>query len=92
MAARLRIVVEGRVQGVGFRWFVRQEARRLGLAGWVRNLTDGRVELAVGGEDGAVRRLLDHVRVGPDAADVSGVAEEQLSDGVTLPYPFTVLK
>lgn len=92
MARRLRILIEGRVQGVGFRWFVRQEARRLGLAGWVRNLSDGRVEVAVGGEEGAVRRLLDHVHVGPDAAGVTGVAEEALTDGVSLPYPFTVLK
>ena len=88
----LRVIVEGRVQGVGFRWFVRQEARRLGVAGWVRNLPDGSVELTAGGERSAVRRLLDHVRVGPDSADVTDVrAEEvQLSEG--LPYPFTVLK
>lgn len=92
MPARLRVLVEGHVQGVGFRWFVRQEARRLGLAGWVRNLDDGRVELAVAGEDGAVQRLLDHVRVGPDAAAVLAVAEERLDEGPPLPYPFTVIK
>lgn len=92
MARRLRILIEGRVQGVGFRWFVRQEARRLGLAGWVRNLDDGRVEVAVAGEDGAVRRLLDHVHVGPDAAGVTAVAEESLTEDTSLPYPFTVLK
>ena len=92
MAARLRILVEGRVQGVGFRWFVRQEARRLGLAGWVRNLADGRVEMAVAGEEGAVRRLLEHVRVGPDAAAVTALAEEHLGEEASLPYPFTVLK
>jgi len=88
----LRIVVEGRVQGVGFRWFVRQEARRLGVAGWVRNLDDGSVELTVAGEESAVRRLIEHVRVGPDSAAVTSVLSESVQPHVTLPYPFTVLK
>ena len=87
-----RAVVEGRVQGVGFRWFVRQEARRLGVAGWVRNLADGSVELTVAGEPTAVRRLLDHVRVGPDPADVTAMRTEDVQLTDTLPYPFTVLK
>lgn len=88
----LHVVVEGRVQGVGFRWFVRQEARRLGVAGWVRNLPDGSVELTVGGEMAAARRLIEYVRVGPESADVRDVrvAEVQLDD--QLPYPFSVLK
>lgn len=88
----LRVIVQGRVQGVGFRWFVRQEARRLGLAGWVRNLSDGSVELEVAGAEPAVRRLIDHVSVGPDAADVSAVREEPSEPATTLPYPFTIVK
>ena len=88
----VRAIVEGRVQGVGFRWFVRQEARRLGVAGWVRNLADGTVELTVSGEATAVRRLIDHVRVGPDSADVTGVRAEDVQVSETLPYPFAVLK
>jgi acylphosphatase len=88
----LRVVVEGRVQGVGFRWFVRQEARRLGVAGWVRNLADGSVELTVSGEESAVRRLVDHVRVGPDSASVTSVHSESVQTAAALPYPFTVLK
>ena len=87
-----RAVVEGRVQGVGFRWFVRQEARRLGLAGWVRNLPDGSVELTVAGEESAVRRLLQHVAVGPDAAHVTSVRDEAAERVEGLPYPFTVIK
>ena len=87
-----RAVVEGRVQGVGFRWFVRQEARRLGLAGWVRNLPNGSVELTVAGAESAVRRLLDHVAVGPDAAHVIAVRDEEAQVVEPLPYPFTVLK
>lgn len=88
----VRAVVEGRVQGVGFRWFVRQEARRLGVAGWVRNLADGSVELTVGGEPTAVRRLIDHVRVGPDSANVTAVRIEDVQLAESLPYPFAVLK
>ena len=88
----IRAVVEGRVQGVGFRWFVRQEARRLGVAGWVRNLTDGSVELTVAGEATAVRRLIDHVRVGPDTAQVTAVRTEDVQLGEALPYPFAVFK
>ena len=89
---RVRVVVVGRVQGVGFRWFVRQEARRLGVAGWVRNRADGAVELETAGEDTAVERLLQHVRVGPDAADVTEllISDVQLSGSV--PYPFSILK
>jgi len=88
----VRAVVEGRVQGVGFRWFVRQEARRLGVAGWVRNLADGSVELTVAGEPTAVRRLIDHVRVGPETAHVTDVRTEDVEVGAPLPYPFAVLK
>lgn len=88
----VRAVVEGRVQGVGFRWFVRQEARRLGVAGWVRNLADGSVELTVGGEPTAVCRLIDHVRVGPDSANVTAVRTEDVQLAESLPYPFAVLK
>jgi len=86
------VVVEGTVQGVGFRWFVRQEARRLGVAGWVRNLADGSVELMASGEESAVRRLVDHVRVGPDSATVTSVRSEIVQRDGALPYPFTVLK
>ena len=74
MIAR-RYIVRGRVQGVGFRWFVDYEARQLGLAGWVRNNFDGTVEvLAVGSEQQqtALRRKL---RQGPRAARVDEVKE-----------------
>jgi len=49
--------ISGRVQGVGFRWFVREEARRLGLSGWVTNLPDGEVEVRAGGEGSSLERL-----------------------------------
>ena len=70
-----RYVVRGRVQGVGFRWFVEAEAHRLGIAGWVRNNADGSVEvLAVGTRD-QLAGLRSSLREGPRAARVDDVEE-----------------
>jgi len=70
----VRIVVTGRVQGVGFRDWVRDRARELGLAGWVRNRRDGSVELLAAGEPAAVDDLLGRCGRGPFAARVDDVA------------------
>jgi protein-L-isoaspartate(D-aspartate) O-methyltransferase len=70
---RVRVLVEGRVQGVWFRDSARTEAERLGVAGWVRNLGDGRVEAVYEGEPSAVGRLLDWTRHGPERASVTAV-------------------
>ena len=88
----LRIVVTGRVQGVGFRWHVRETARRESLAGWVRNLPDGSVELLARGDPGGVDRLLSSVRSGPPGARVEDVSVESTEADGSLPYPFTVFK
>ncbi len=69
----IRGFVSGRVQGVGFRWFALDRARTLGLAGWVRNVRDGRVEFQVQGDAAAVDRFMEAIRVGPPAAVVTGV-------------------
>ena len=71
--ARERWLVSGRVQGVGFRWFVLQAARRLGIRGEVRNLADGRVELRVQALGGQLAELLAAVSEGPPAARVDDV-------------------
>lgn len=73
MIVRAHIIVKGMVQGVGFRWYTAREAQRLGLAGFVRNLPDGNVELAAEGERGIVETLIEHVKVGPPTADVRDV-------------------
>ena len=70
---RLRLHVTGRVQGVWYRGATEQEARKLGLDGWVRNLPDGSVEALVEGEPGAVRALADWCRIGPPSARVHDV-------------------
>ena len=57
----LQVFYEGNVQGVGFRWTIRQIAKGFDVIGWVRNLPDGRVELQVGGEESEVFAFLDSV-------------------------------
>lgn len=76
MSARQFRVV-GRVQGVGFRWFVQLRAEELGLSGWVRNRPDGSVEVAVAGDDSALDRLEAALREGPPHARVSAVEREE---------------
>ena len=75
----LRIRLRGRVQGVGFRYFVRGVARELGVAGRVRNLPDGDVEIEVAGEAEKVEELKAWVRRGPPGAAVAGLREEPLT-------------
>ncbi len=65
-----RLVVHGRVQGVGFRYGLCGQAQRLGLAGWVRNRHDGTVEAVVAGPAADVQALVDWARRGPPAARV----------------------
>ena len=67
------LFVRGRVQGVGFRWHTCDTARALGLAGWVQNLPDGRVEVWVEGEPEALERFLAWIRHGPPAARVDAL-------------------
>jgi acylphosphatase len=68
-------IVRGRVQGVGFRWFVEREAAMLGLAGWVRNNDDGTVEVLASGSDEQLESLRAKLRQGPRAARVDTVDE-----------------
>jgi acylphosphatase len=76
--ARLEAVVRGRVQGVGFRWFVVGEANRLGLGGWVANEGDGSVRCVAEGPRPALEALLAALRDGPRGAVVGSVSEDWL--------------
>ena len=88
---RRRVIVRGRVQGVGFRWFVREHARALRLAGWVKNLADGMVELEVEGSPEKVAELMALVAEGPDGAVVAGLDEVQIPESAgSLPETFTI--
>jgi len=74
---RVRVLVSGRVQGVFFRASCAEQARRRGLAGWVRNLPDGRVEAAFEGEEAAVEALAAWCAEGPPGAHVAGVERHE---------------
>lgn len=69
----VHVLIEGRVQGVGFRAWVEREAKARGLAGWVRNRADGSVEAVFSGEDAAVRAMVEVCGEGPRLASVSAV-------------------
>lgn len=86
----LHVRISGRVQGVGFRWFVREEARRLGLSGWVTNLPTGEVEVAAGGTAESLERLRRALAVGPAGASVEQTADIAESPGRPLAYPFSI--
>lgn len=80
--SELHVVVRGRVQGVGFRWFVAQQARALGLAGWVRNNEDGSVEVAACGAESVLLDLRRRLAEGPPAARVDAVDDIEASGGI----------
>jgi acylphosphatase len=75
-----RLVITGRVQGVGFRAWTRREARRRSLRGWVRNCVDGSVEALLIGEAEAVEAMVEACRQGPGMARVEGVSRVPAQD------------
>src|SRR6267142_231989 len=72
-----RFLIRGRVQGVGFRWFVEREAHILGIAGWVRNRSNGTVEVLAMGTRDQLSGLRSRLREGPRAARVDDVEESE---------------
>jgi acylphosphatase len=81
MSQARHIVVHGSVQGVGFRYFVRGVATRLGLTGNVRNLGDGTVDIVVEGDPASLAELIKSVRKGPGPASVERVDVEEIPAG-----------
>jgi acylphosphatase len=79
-----RFLVRGRVQGVGFRWFVEREAHILGIAGWVRNNADGSVEILAQGTRDQLLALRSRLREGPRAARVDNVEESAAQPATDL--------
>jgi len=77
-------MISGRVQGVGFRYFTQNAAVREGVAGWVENLPDGRVEVFVEGDEDAVTRVERAIRSGPPGARVDNVYVQDDEAGGTL--------
>ncbi|GGG79260.1 acylphosphatase [Edaphobacter dinghuensis] len=79
-------LVKGRVQGVGFRWFVQREAAEIGLKGWVRNTDEGHVEIVAAGDPEDLTELKEALRKGSRGSRVDAVIEHQLdeSEGANL--------
>jgi len=71
-----RIFISGQVQGIGFRYFVKSNAKRLKLTGWVHNLPDSRVEALAQGEKEAIEKLVKFCEKGPFLSDVKSVSVE----------------
>ena len=80
-----RFTVAGRVQGVGFRWFVARHARSLGVSGYARNLHDGRVEVVGTGDEAALARLEELLRTGPANAHVTSVERADHTNDPQVP-------
>lgn len=87
--SRLGVVLHGRVQGVGFRWWTRREATRIGIRGTVRNLPGGSVEVQAAGSDDVLADFLALLRLGPPGARVDTV--ELLPPSDRLPPDFRVI-
>jgi acylphosphatase len=87
----LHFLVKGRVQGVGFRWFVQREAGELGLNGWVKNTDQGDVEIVAAGDDALLAELKVALRKGSRGSRVDAVVEHELaeSEGASL-GPFQI--
>ncbi|MDE2038784.1 MAG: acylphosphatase [Elusimicrobia bacterium] len=75
---RLRLTVGGQVQGVGYRWFVREQARRRGVSGWVRNREDGAVEIEAEGEADELKAFVAAIETGHALARIESLASETL--------------
>jgi acylphosphatase len=82
----VRVLISGRVQGVGYRDWARREATIRNLGGWVRNRSDGTVEAVIAGEDSAVESMLLALRVGPSAARVKQVVTEDWTELAPLTF------
>lgn len=84
MAETIQLLVSGNVHGVGYRWWTTMTAVRLELAGWVRNLRDGRVEIVARGGADALRALEQACHEGPSSASVNEVLRRGLPDDPSL--------
>jgi acylphosphatase len=88
----IHLEVRGRVQGVGFRWFVMEIARELGLAGWVKNRPDGVVEIAAAGKPESLTKLEAAVGRGPRGATIEDVRKLGPVAADSLEIPFGIVR
>jgi acylphosphatase len=88
----IHLEVRGRVQGVGFRWYVVEAARELELAGWVKNRSDGNVELAAAGTTDALAKFEAAVTAGPPGARIEEVRPLETLPPGSLKSPFAIVR
>ena len=88
----IHLEIRGRVQGVGFRWFIVEKAEELDLAGWVRNRNDGCVEIAAAGPSEALDQLANAARSGPRGARVEQVRDLPQIAPESLRRPFEIAR
>jgi acylphosphatase len=88
----IHVEISGRVQGVGFRWFVTTKARELRLAGWVKNRRDGKVEVAAAGDLASLELLEAAVAAGPPGAEVEQVEKLAPIKSEDLTAPFQIVR
>ena len=88
----IHLEVSGRVQGVGFRWFVVEKARELRVGGWVKNRPDGNVEIAAAGDRASLELLEAAIVAGPDGAQVKHVKKLPAVAPESLHAPFTIVR
>ena len=86
----LTLVVSGRVQGVGFRYFALHRARAHGIAGWVKNRYDGKVEIEAEGPRGDLELFLMDIKGGPPASHVTYVSEEWREISINIHHGFSI--
>jgi acylphosphatase len=87
---RVAFQVHGDVQGVGFRYYIRQRAQALGLEGWVGNEPDGTVAGEAGGDPGCLEDLRELLEQGPPGAWISKLDWWPVEEGKSLPFPFAI--
>ena len=77
MQKTYKVMIQGRVQGVGFRYYTEQQAKRLGITGWVRNCADGSVEALICGNEVQTKAMLSWLKHGPPSASVHTIRVEE---------------
>ena len=86
----IHATISGRVQGVCFRYYTRETARRLGVHGWVKNLNDGRVELTASGDEAAMNRFEEWIAHGPPGAQVTDLQKTVVANAPAQ-YSFEIV-
>lgn len=76
----VHVYISGFVQGIGFRQFLKNNARKLNIKGWVKNLPDGRVEAMFAGDQSNIKTMVEFCRKGPFLAEVKNVETEEIED------------